>query len=404
MRIRFGRRAGIAALAVFSVALALTFVDLDPVWAAKGGGKPGGEAAGNNLSFPVIWSEGVTKALRGTFGETDLSGGVWYWWGIDADGNPEACEANATDTDFCNDDGEVGPEPCGGWVRDEETGEILGALDPDCMLVYPQQDSLNTWQARSLSMKDEFGSYTDVLNVHWIDWGDNLESVDWYTTSQVRAEVVLFQDLDPLAPMLQYDMKHLYGLGIDELWGLATTGVSHTDPEAVELDGLQATVYSHCARLVIQKLTTTRDDPNLTLAWNPTTNIWEGDANPSLFAQDMVVWEGGDGPGYYSAEINVKGKIIYGYTWNVRRLNDGPGDYRITFNLDENDCPMPLNTFFDAGTQIVPISEEEITTEEADDGGDTGGATAYIDTVNNLTYMDVRILQRSGGKDKVKTK
>ncbi len=43
------------------------------------------------------------------------------------------------------------------------------------------------------------------------------------------------------------------------------------------------------------------------------------------------VYEEGDGPGYYNAEINVKGRIIYGYTWNVRQLNEGAGDYRHHF-------------------------------------------------------------------------
>ena len=27
-----------------------------------------------------------------------------------------------------------------------------------------------------------------------------------------------------------------------------------------------------------------------------------------------------DGPGGYSAEVNVKGKVIFGYTWNVRDI------------------------------------------------------------------------------------
>lgn len=360
------------------------------------GGRPGAEAAGNNLSFPVIWSDGATKVLPGTPGGESLNGTMWYWWGTDADGNPESCVADPDDTDYC-DDGIVGavngPAPC--WDR----------LDPDCMVVFQQQDSNSTWQAASASWSGA------PVSIDWIDWGDNLESVDWYTRSKVRTEVVLIQDLP--APMLQYGMRHLSGWGINELWGLATLGLEwNPDPEqtvyyteAEKLDGMQATVYSGCARLTIQKLTKPRDDLTLSLTWNATVGEWDGDvtdgADPALF--NKVVWEGGDGPGYYSAEINVKGKVIFGYTWDVKNLNDNTivppytaptaaGDYRLTFSLDGLSCPVILNTFFDAETEIlVPLELMGVESEG------TGGAAGVIDPINNLTFIDVRILPRSGG-------
>lgn len=152
------------------------------------------------------------------------------------------------------------------------------------------------------------------------------------------------------------------------------------------------------------------------LQWIP----GEGWTEPEGYELDLIkphifngsVHEGGDGPGYYSAEINVKGKIIYGYTWNVRTLNDNTpvppaiiptpaGDYRITFSFDNNVVGLPLNTFFTPSTQIVVPLETEVLTEvlaaEADDSGDEGGGTAILDFTNNLTYIDVRILERGGG-------
>ena len=101
------------------------------------------------------------------------------------------------------------------------------------------------------------------------------------------------------------------------------------------------------------------------------------------------------------AYVWSEGKVIYGYTWNVRKLNEGAGDYRITFYLDDA-CPAGLNTFFadvegNPVTQLmVPIEEAAMTTE-GDDGGDTGGATGVIEHADNLTYIDVRILERGGG-------
>ncbi len=107
---------------------------------------------------------------------------------------------------------------------------------------------------------------------------------------------------------------------------------------------------------------------------------------------NKAVWEAGDGPGFYNAEVNIKGKIIFGYTWDVKLANNGTGVYRLTFSFDEGgdaNLSTVLNTFFTentalAGAVVVP-------TEEG------GGTTAKIDPVNNLTYIDVTILGNKGG-------
>ena len=111
----------------------------------------------------------------------------------------------------------------------------------------------------------------------------------------------------------------------------------------------------------------------------------------------MAVYEGGDGPGYYSAEINVKGRVIYGYTWNVRRLNEGAGDYRITFSFDAT-CPtVALNTFFVEGTTEIMVPLEVAVTQAVEEEPAGGGQRPYSTTGHNLTYIDVRILERGGG-------
>lgn len=354
-----------------------------------GGGRPGGDessdaTAGNNLSFPVIWAEGVTKTLPGFPGMTPLlNGEFWYHWGTDADDNPLSGP----------------PDPDNpAYVDNGEPGTVdsnLFAADLGAVKAYLQKDPGNTWQAYS-----EDGSGAPVY-VDDIDWGDNLESVDWYTRSQVRTEVVLYKDL--ATPMLEYQMRHVSGWGIDEVHGLAT----NLSDEPLLGPGTQATVFSPHARLTIQKLYVDRDNSNLdTLEWSP----GEGWIDPLSSSYDLInddplfngaVHEAGDGPGYYNAEINVKGKIIYGYTWNVRKLNEGAGDYRITFSFDElTGLGTTLNTFLDNAEILLPEEEEEeaaIAVAEADDGGVEGGATAVIDFGNNLTYIDVRILERSGG-------
>ncbi len=361
----------------------------DPPMFAKGGipGSPGGEAAGNNLSFPVIWSEGVQKLLPGTPGMIPLmQGDWWYSWGSagsDPDVVPMSCAPDPDDSAFCDDGaaGSVGPAP----------GYTSGFPDPvnlqPVAKAFLQKDPSNLWQAWSGTPGEAGVAQADgSLYVDLIDWGDNLESVDWYTRSQVRTEVVLFQNNPVPGTWLEYEMRHVAGWGITEVHGMAAT---LADAPMVG-PGDQATVYSPCARLTIQRLLVDRGDPALdNLTWVPAVG-WTGASliNAPIF--NGAVHEASDGPGYYNAEINVKGRIIFGYTWNVRKLNDGAGDYRITFSFDDSCNGIPLNTFFvDNFTSIIQPLEAE--------SSEGGGATGVLDYSNNLTYMDVRILQRSSG-------
>ena len=290
------------------------------------------ETAGNNLSFPVIWSDGVAKSLRGTFDD---------------------------------------PMFAGEFLVDEEDTWYL------------QQDEFNAWQAESF---DAAASGVPIT-VAILDWGDNLVAKDWTTNSVVRVETVLYQDISA-SPMTGFTMKHLWGEGVDEMWGTNT----------IEYASAEATVYSGCARLTIQKLA---GDPDARdLAWNASDGVWQGDAE----APDFIggVWEGGDGPGYYSAEINIPGKVIYGYNWRVKQLHpeDTAGDYRLTFSLSPEcgDAGATFNTSFDADTQILVSEEEEVAAEaeDGDEGGDTGGGVGMVDVANQLTYIDVHIVEATG--------
>lgn len=283
----------------------------------------GEETAGNNLSFPVIWSDGYELPLRGIYGAPSLLGAV-------------------TEVD----------------------GRIL----------YPQQDPDNLWQAES---RVQMGG---PLHVDWVDWGDNLEARSWPDRSKVRVETVLYQDLEQ--PMAAFDMYHISGLGIDEMWG--------TDGTVSQ--GAQATVYSHNARLTIQKVP---DDPAVELAWSNDLTQWVrtdgGPVNAPVF--NSPVYEGSEGATVsYSAEINVKGKVIYGMLWDLRKWSDGPGIYRLTFSFDTAG-PVPLNTLFDEDSRVfVGVEEGEVvpTAEPA-------GGMAVIDPARNMTFLDLEITEGGGG-------
>jgi hypothetical protein len=332
----------------------------------KGGGGSGGgepiESVGANLSFPVIWSEGVEKTLRvapaDAVNGVKLAGAWWYVWGedpIDPQAPIFSCNPLALGT------------TCYGTAT-------------DVYKAYLQKDANNYWEAYNAAAETR-------MNVDLVDWGDNLESVNWSTTSKVRTEVVLYENLTN--PVLQYAMRHVSGWGTDEMHGLQTT----LNGEIVYGPGTQATVYSPHARLTIQKLTTATPT---NLVWNATTHAWTGAVSAPVF--NKAVWEAADGPGYYNAEVNIKGKIIYGYTWDVKKANSGAGVYRITFSFDQTAGSVSpnLNTYFDGSTQVLVPIEEEVVVEE--EGGPGGGGKANIDVRNNLTYIDVTITSgQSGG-------
>lgn len=336
--------------------------------------------AGNNLSFPVIWADSYEKTLREppVEGEASLGGEWWYVWGedpIDPNYPIYSCKPNSIVPELCADASAPG----------DDLSDVYKA--------YIQKVASNVWQAANFPA-------AEPLNVDLVDWGDNLESVDWGTRSMVRTEIVLYENLE--IPVLEYAMRHVDGWGENEVHGLQTT----LDDEIVYGPGTQATVYSHNARLTIQKLNVDRDSiPEGKLTWVPNTG-WESITpndsliNPPLL--NMAVYEAEDGPGYYNAEINVKGKVIYGFTWNLRDMNEGTGTYRITFSLDSQGGPVALNTFFDEITQILlPIEDEPVVADshedtDGEDGEEAGGGTGVIDVANNLTYMDIRIVEGHG--------
>lgn len=351
-----------------------------------GGGGGGGTepTAGNNLSYPVIWSDdNYKKVLRGTPGMVPItSGSWWWWWGVieGSEGSPDvplSCAPDPDNNDYC-DDGRTGLV----------TGSLPGVGYPADALrkAYLQKNLNNTWQAQTTAAL--LGTSVDI---DWIDWGDDLESKDWNLQSMVRIEHVLNEAVE--MPMTEYVMRHTSGWGTDEAHGLSVLPAGQT---VETVNNTLPTVFSACARLTIQRLTVTRDDPAVNLlVWDPTTRQWTGSGiNAPIF--NKAVYEAADGPGFYNAEINVKGKIIYGYTWTVKTLNQGVGDYRITFSFDSLGCPALKNTFITTGTQIVQPEEEVVLEAEPDLGGGVGVLKPDL----NLTYMDIRLTNSKGGGGK----
>lgn len=377
------RTAGVALLSVMAVAPAGAATEAEPV-----------EEAGNNLSVPLVFGEGIGLAggdvaadpvntgLRGLPGVALFAGKFWYWWPTAEGGS--ACDPA---TPSCP----PSPAPAG--------------LEK----VYVQADADNEWQADWLDGR----AVQTPVTVDGIDWGDNLESQVWNTQSMVRTEVALYKNFAATG----YQMRFVTGQGQTEVWGTNTLTYESTE----------GTVFSPCARLTIQKLqrevgSVDSPLPVERLVWDAAKAEWKWSGTGAIAtAFNSAVWQrfGVDGPtDAYSAEVNVSGKTIFGYLWGLAKTTlpqgfEKAGWYRLTFSLDGTTTTtttpplacgsFTLNTSVRNATIVVPIEEETevvapapgISAEEEE----RPSFTPVVDPVNNLSYLDVYIenVQRGGG-------
>lgn len=332
---------------------ALSATLLTPISAAED------EEAGNNLAYPVLWAEEDGRpVVPGTFG-TDLFTGEIL-------------------------DGTLGPdstEPCKGAV---------------------QKDAGNSWQAENLAVGPDHSVTT-------IDWGDNIEVKDWRIGSPVRVETGLYDDA-LATTMKQYQMCYIGGTAETEVWGASVSGAGGGGGgggvTANTLDSTSAMVFTSGARLTIQRI----DDPTQA-SWDAATHRWVGSGTEDPVFNSAVYEKTADGPGTYGAELNVQGKLIYGFNWATTGLYNG--EYRITFSIDAAN-----DSFAGSGISLsdatIKVSEETEEPVEAMAGGPGGGGggggggghgggggedaknVAVVLGDQNLTYIDVGL---SGGED-----
>ena len=327
------------------------------------------ETAGNNLAFPVLWSEeGYTLPLQGVMGEPTIDGAL------------EACST-----------------------------ETIDATEQAAV----QKDLGNTWQAENLVLS---GS-----SVSSLDWGDNIEVKDWNVGTPVRVETALYADRTD-DPMTGYLMCHVSGKGTDEVWGAQVTtgtgGMGGGGQSLITYDSTEALVYTAGARLTIQRI-----DEGATPTWDAVQKRWVGSGVTDPVFNGAVHEKTSDGPGSYGAEVNVSGKIVFGFNWQTAGLYNG--EYRITFSLDG-----PTDTFPGSGTSLANAEIRQSVEETAGDelairslamagpgmggggggmggggghggggggeGGEGGGNTAVMVGDQNLSYIDVAL---SGGED-----
>lgn len=302
---------------------------------------------GNNLSYPVLWAEEEGHPIPlGTAGVESFDGQIFQ----------------------------------GTLTTDPTSAPCYAAV---------QKDLGNSWQAENSIVGPDH-------KVTVIDWGDNLEVKDWGVNGKVRVETSLYDTaLGDGVTMNRYEMCYVGGKGQTEVWGARVNRPSGS-VQATKIDNPDAMVFTAGARLTIQRI----DDPSRA-SWDASAHRWVGvgAADPEF---NSAVYEAtGDGPGSYAAEINVQGKIVYGFNWDTTGLYNG--EYRLTFSIDGANDAFPNGPGTSLmGATIMPSAEESeselIAARAAGGSGGSGGSAnvAVVDGANELTYIDVGL---SGGED-----
>lgn len=216
---------------------------------------------------------------------------------------------------------------------------------------YPQKTEGNTWQSDFLSASSE--------EVTFVDWGDNIESVNPKLRRPFRLEVTLYKQLE--TPMAAFTMAVLeYPSSADELQG--TNGTQYSSA--------YATVISDRPNFVVQYLGTSL--PEIT------AEEWTG----TKWATYPTV------PLTFAPELNVGGKYIFGASeggWKPATV----GYYRLTFYIPGGSgVSLSSATIGDFADLAGPTGES---------GENEGVATPVVEPSLNLTYVDVHVVGGSGG-------
>lgn len=354
-----------------------------------GGNKPPTESS-NNLSYPAIFT-GAGVTLPGTSGDWTLNGvfPTSKSYGCDKSETigttvyPNTSCLSSTGVPLSRDACAAGP--CAGYAVDA---------------IYWQKSAASAWQAETL------GPNAGPKNVSYIDWGDNLESVSWKTSSMVRVEATPFATLG--TPLLGFQMWHVSGQGTDEMWGVRGNDADDADPWVY--DSSYAIIQTPAARLNIAKLVN-----------GTSTCPTAGGTQPPSVA---TTWTKGSAPGSwtglstlhdipFTAELNIGGKFVYGYNWQLQRdavlPNVGKaGWWRLTFYTENNtDSGKDSVIFNDAAIPTTPPPgalpelpvQQALRIQGVSILADTGALyKPTVDTANNLTYIDICIVDGRNSK------
>lgn len=407
-----------------------------PGFAAKGGtqGPPTGGESSNNLSLPSVQTESQISIEANWATPTEPILGVHYSYGCAVQEMNEqfkypntSCVDNLGSpseyftAEQCTDDSL--PSPCRGHPVSR---------------IYWQKVDVNEWWADDEGILNDDPNYASVA---YVDWGDALEANSWNERSVIRVEtqpysstilnfdpsVLTCEDaaigaaLDPEdACKIGFEMWHVSGQGITEHWGVR----ADEDAVSYNYDSPFQIIKTSNARLNLAKL-------GAGPATCPMPGGNPGDESP---LGENGVWSGSEwlGPEQleictyldepYSVETSVGGKYVYGFNWRMKNVELDSmcsgvvktGFWRLTFYAPQdvmfdnaaapNVAPpgppsdartLPREEFID--DLLPPVVAVLAAEEEEDPTADDRLYRPVVDTVNNLTYLDICVVGKEGG-------
>lgn len=357
----------------------------------KGGGGGHTEAAVNNLSYPALLVGGVGSGPVPLAATSHVLGKT-YSYGCD---KPELVGTFSYPNTSCV----------------AQVGELTTYLDAaqctaEGAACYGYQVNRIYWQKVATSFwKAETTTGSPGVGADFLDWGDNLESKSWTTTSTIRVETTPFEDHTAAYLKRGYQMWHVSGQGTDEQWGLRVLEDPATGEPAAAYayDSQYSIVYTGNARLNITKLSADASTCPTSHVASPYSGAW---VNGGWVGTCQLKDVG------YTAELNVGGKYVYGYNWAIRRdtlpqcngqVWNLAGWWRLTFYTPAGDVLFP-NPAIPLMPPTLPTPEPLTATSlaavmaAATEEGDTGPLyVPVVDSLNHLTYIDICIKSGGGG-------
>jgi hypothetical protein len=280
---------------------------------------------GNNLSVPVIFASGV--GVTGTVIST-------------ADVTTTGLRPNNTQLQYAPLYSELA------WSR--LTLPTIGG--------YYCQNTENTWMAQWTN--NTVGGADIPANAFW---GDNITNQQWNVSSVIRVETELQPQTIP-TDLEGFNMPYASGSNKNEI--KCTDGSTFLTSTVAP-----PTIFSATARLTIQKL--------------------EGQGGAvacTYFDGSTADKFGNDGPGFYGAEVNVSGKVMYGYNWMLNRTLPAScagqakaGWWRLTFWVDDTRTGVASGNTYQGNVDIA---------------GTDVGATKFqpeLCAVGNCTVLDIEV-------------
>lgn len=367
------------------------------------------EETGNNLSYPAILIDGAS--ILPSFTATNEGLGTTYSYGCEG---TEMLATFSYPNISCVDDL---ASPTVYHTAAECTAEGAKCAGKSVDRIYWQKEADNLWSSQITGVPSTGGSAP--VNVRYLDWGDSIEVINWDETDVLRVETQPFVDLgqDPLpeAPPIippatsqtqtGYQMYHVSGQGITEQWGARVAEDTGARGLPYAYQSPYAIINAGTADLYLTKLFPV--DADATGYECPAVGGGQPPVYPASYPFQRT-WVAGEGWSNscnlpivpYTLEQSVSGKYVHGYNWRMRDLTDPlatsdcgnatwqkTGWWRLTYVPNGGTSKM---LFTDNTVTSAPAIPVAIPTEV-----ETTLYTPVVDVTNNLTYIDICIVEKS---------